>query len=235
MSKLKLMYDVINTMKDKEAISGALKVEGMKDQTKIANFTNEFEKNLVTGETKVKLSTELDYDGKKMKHESQTEFTMQGCHRHGHHGFMNHMHHMHRMNHGHQGSHCGEHFDVRECGGIKAKLAKLAFVLNIFNQIKLEEEEDKSVFLSLSLNEFPDEMKKAFQERMSLRTMPEHHQHHGFMKEFLTLKEAAVELNVLVGKNREIEKVTLTVDGKQLNELNESHDLNLKAELCLLS
>lgn len=232
MSKLKLMYDVINTMKDKEAISGALKVEGIKDQTKIANFTNEFEKNLATGETKVKLSTELDYDGKKVKHESQTEFTMQGCHRRGHHGFMNHMHH---MNHHHQGNHCGEQFDAQECGGIKAKLTKLAFVLNILNQIKLEEKEDKSVLLSLSLNEFPDEMKKAFRERMSQRTMSEHHQHHGFMKEFFTLQEAKVELNVWISKNREVEKITLTVDGKQLNELNENHDLNLKAELCLLS
>lgn len=228
MSKLKLMYDVVSTMKDKEAISGALKVEGKKDQTKIASFVNEFTKDLSNGETKVKISTDLDYDGKKVKHESQTEFTIQGCHGKMHHGFMKHMHH-----HNHHGHHCGENHDDLKCGGIKGKLTMLAFVLNIFNQIKVEENEDKSVLLSLNLNEIPDEMKKVFQERFSQRTMPEHQHHHSFMKEFFTLKEAKIEFNIWINKAREVEKIVVTVDGEQIDELNENHDLSLKAELSL--
>ena len=227
MSKLKLMYDVINTMKDKEVVNGALKVEGKKDQSQIVSFVNEFEKNLTNGETKVKISTELDYDGKKVKHESQTEFAMQGCHRKMHQGFMKHMHH-----HNHHGHHCDENYDDLECGGIKGKLTKLAFVLNIFNQINMEENEDKSVILSLSLNDIPDETKKVLRERFSQRTMPEHH-HHGFMKEFFTLEEPKMEFKVWINKTREVEKILVTVDGKQIDELNENHDLSLKAELSL--
>ncbi|SPF47806.1 conserved hypothetical protein [Candidatus Desulfosporosinus infrequens] len=228
MSKIKLMYDVINTMKEKEVLSGTFKAEIKKDQIQIASFTNEFEKNLLNGETKAKISTELDCDGKKMKHQSQTEFTMQGCCQgHRHHGFMRHMHHHHHDLHSGQ-----THEDIK-CGGIKGKLTKLAFVLNIFNQIKVEEKEDESVILSLNLNEIPDEIKIAIQERISQRTMPEHHQHHGFMKELLTLQDPNIECILWISKNREVEKVLLTVNGKRTNELNENHDLNLKAELCL--
>lgn len=237
MSKLKLMYDVINTMKDKEVINGALKVEGKKDETQVVSFVNEFEKNLVNGETKVKISTELDYDGKKVKHESNTEFTMMGCHGKMHHGMMKHMHY-----HNHHGHHCGENQDDPRCGGIKGKLTKLAFVLNVFNQIKVEENEDKSVILSLSLDDIPDEMKKVFQERCSQRTTSEHQHphgssegkhHHALMKEFCTLKDPKIEFRVLINKIREVEKILVTVDGKQINELNENHDLSLKAELNL--
>lgn len=226
MSKIKLMYDVINTMKEKEVISGTFQAEGKRDQIKIASFTNEFEKNLSNGETKVKISTELDYNGKKVKHESQTEFTMQGCcPGDRHHGFMKHMHH-HR--------HSDQNHEEIKCGGIKGKLTKLAFVLNILNQIKVDEKEDKSVILSLNPNEIPTELKKVFQERMSHNTMPEHHQHHAFMKEFSTLKDPKIGFNLWINKTREIEKFVVTVDGKQIDELNETHEMNLKAELCLV-
>jgi hypothetical protein len=224
------MYDVITTMKDKEVIRGILKVEGLKDQTKIMNLANEFEKNLLTGETKVKLNTELDYDGKKVKHESQTEFTMQGCHGPGHHGFMKHLHHHHHHSHS-----CGEQRDELKCRGFKGRLTKLAFVLSILNQIKAEEKEDKSVILSLDIKEIPDEIKEACRDRISQRPMSEVHQHHGFMKEFLTLQDPTIKCNVWLSKNREIEKISVTVGGKQINELNENHDLNLKAELSLFN
>jgi len=223
------MYDVINIMKEKEVISGTFQAEAKKDQIKIASFTNEFEKNLSTGETKVKISTELDCDGKKVKHESQTEFTMQGCAGHRHHGFMKHMH----YHHNHHNNSCQNHDDVK-CGGIKGKLTKLAFVLNIFNQIQVEEKEDKSVILTLALNELPEDFKKAIQERMSQKEMSGGHQHHGFMKEFCTLKDPKIGLSLWINKMKEVEKVVVTVDGKQIDELNENHGMNLFAELRLV-
>ena len=232
MSKLKLMYDVINIMKEKEVINGTFQAEVKKDQIKIAGFTNEFAKNLSNGETKVKISTELDYDGKKVKHESQTEFTMHGCcSEHSHHSFMKHMHH---HNHNRQND-CQNLEDIK-CGGIKGKLTKLAFVLNVFNQIIVDEQEDKSVILSLDLNEIPDEMKKAFQERMSQRKMHEdHHQHHrGFMKAFCTLNDPKIGFKLWINKTREVEKIVVTVDGQQLDELNENHEMSLLAELRLI-
>ncbi len=106
-------------------------------------------------------------------------------------------------------------------------------MLNVFNQIKVDEKEDKSIVLSLNLNEIPEDIKKVFQERMSQRTMSEHHQHHGFMKELSTLKDPKIELNLCITKNKEVEKIMLTVEGKQIDELNENHDMNLFAELSL--
>ncbi|HBW38994.1 hypothetical protein [Desulfosporosinus sp. BICA1-9] len=226
MSKLKLMYDVISILKEKEVISGIFQAEAKKDQLQLVSFTNEFEKNLSSGETKVKISTELDCDGKKVKHESQTEFTMQDCCAgHRHHGFMKHMHHTHHDN--------GQNNGDLKCGGFKGKLTKLAFVLSIFNQIKVDEKEDKSVFLSLSLNDIPDDIKKTFQERCSQGKMSEHHQHHGCIKEFCALKDPKIEVKVWIKKTREVEKLVVTVDGKQVNELNENHDMSLLAELRL--
>ncbi|MDQ7092030.1 hypothetical protein REC12_00275 [Desulfosporosinus sp. PR] len=233
MSKLKLMYDVINTMKDKEAIKGILSLEGTKDQTKIFGFVNEFEKNLDSGETKLKISTELDYNGKKVKHDSQTEFTQQGCHGHGHHmqhmqhGFMGHMHHHRQVS-------LEGHEDLK-CAGLKGKLTKLAYMLNILNQIKVEEQADQSVLVSLSLKEIPDDLKKVFQERMNHHAIPEHREHHGLMKEFFTLQEPEVQFKLWVREAKDVERILFTVEGKQKNDPQEIHDLKFKAELKLLN
>jgi len=223
------MYDVINTMKEKEVIRGTLKAVGLKDQVEIGHFINEFEKNLTNGETKVKISTEFDCDGKKLKHDSQSEFTMQGCcSSHKHHGFLKHMHHHHA--HSNSGD---QNQDHPKCCGIKGKFTKLAFLLNILNQIKVDENEDKSVILSLNLTEIPEELKKVFNERMSQHTKPENHPHHGFMKECCTLKDPKIGVNIWINKAREVEKIVVTVDGNHSEGLNENHVVSLQAELLL--
>jgi len=232
LSKLKIMVDVMNTMKHKEVVSGTFKAVGTKDQVEIGHFNNEFEKNLTNGETKIKLSAEFDCDGKKLKHDSQSEFTMQGCCRHKHHGFMKHMHQMHQMHH-HTSQIGGQNQGEHKCCGIKGKLTRFAVMLNILNQIKVDEKEDKSVILSLNLNEIPKELKKLLHEKMSQHTKPENHPHHGFMKECGTLNEPKIELNIWINKAREVEKIVVTVDGNQIDDLNENHDVSLKAELIL--
>lgn len=187
MSKLKIMVDVINTMKEKEVISGTFKAVGIKDQVEIGHFINEFEKNLTNGETKVKISAEFDSDGKKLKHDSQSEFTMQGCTSHRHHGFLKHMH--HHNTHTHLS---GQNQDEHKCCGIKSKLTRFSLMLNILNQIEVEEKEDKSVILSLNLNEVSEEFKKVLHAKMSQNANSENHPHHGFMKEFRTLRDPKI-------------------------------------------
>lgn len=219
------MYDVISIMKEKEVICGTFQAEAKKDQQKILGFTNEFEKNLSNGETKVKINTEIDCNGKKVKHESQTQFGMQGCGRHLHHGFMKHIHHHNHYNNGQN------HEDIH-CGGVKGKLTKLAYILDIFNRIKVDEKEDNSVVLSLKLENMPDEVKRAFHEELNQRKMFEHHHHHSSMKDCCALKDPKIGINVWINNNKEVEKIVLTADGKQLDQ-NESHDMNLWAELRL--
>ncbi|TGE38585.1 hypothetical protein E4K67_11730 [Desulfosporosinus fructosivorans] len=228
MSKLKIMYDVINTMKEKEVVSGTFKALGMKDQVEIGHFVNEFEKNLTSGETKVKINAEFECQGKKLKHDSQSEFTMKSCSSHNHHGFLKHMN--HHNPHEHLG---GQTQSDNNCCGIKGKLTKLGFMLNVLNQIKVDEKEDKSVILSLNLTEMPEELAKLFQGKMSEKAMPENHPHHAFMKEFCTLSDHKVGLSLWINKDREVEKIVVTVDGNQIDALKESHVISLKAELIL--
>ena len=76
MSKIKLLYDVFKTMKDKEGFNGDVKIEAIENEKKVFSLSNEFSTNKETGTTKAKISTEVDYEDNKLKHESTTEFNM---------------------------------------------------------------------------------------------------------------------------------------------------------------
>lgn len=226
MDKIKLMYDVVKTMRGKDVFKGALKAEGTKDQTRVFGFENDFERDNVTGETKAKTSTQMDCQGKKMKMENSIDFEMQGCH--GPHGFFGHMHpHPHMMQ-----------FREGHFGGIKQHLNGILFVLGVLNSVKVEEQKDKTTVLSLKLADIPDDVRKAVDEH--IKHMGEHHEsmqgdpdHHAFMKEFHTMQIADFSFKILINDQSEIEKITLEANGKQKDESNGDHDMNFNAELCL--
>lgn len=220
MNKLKLMYDVVKTMKEKEIIQGTLKMDSTKDHTSIFSLTNEFARNLQSGETKVKLSTQLGHDGKQVKHESYTEFNIEAGHGHMLHSCRGHQHH---PGHGHFGPVHGMNH-----GGFKDKLTRLTFLLNILNQIKIAEQEDKSCILTFSLNEFPEEMRRMLNEKMDGR----HDQHHRMMEEFLALESANLEAIVRINSNNEVEQVLFTLEGQGAGS-EETKAMSLKAELNL--
>jgi hypothetical protein len=212
MNKIKLLYDVVTTLKDKETLTGVIKAAICKEQVTLFSLQNEFAKNLLTGQTKAKISTGLDYEGKKVQHESTTEFTMPGhCH-HRHHEFFKHIHH-----------HAGQ------CGGIKGKLSKLAFALSILNSLQVEEQEQGTIVVSLNMNEVPEDMKEMLREKMSHARA--HHEHHGFMKEFCTMEACDFTFTMLVNKKHEIEKIAVTLAGTQRDEQHQPHDLTAIAEL----
>jgi len=232
MSKIKLLYDVVSTMKDKESCSGNFKVVCSKDQVKIFGLDKEFEKNMADGQTKAKISLEVDCDGKKVKHESSTEFG--GCGSHSHHGLFGRM----------IGRHChGPHPDYDQigdggenerCCGFKEKLSRMACMLSLLNSLKVKEQEDKSAVLSLDFDEIPGEVKKVFHEKMLQKKMfHEKHEHQHFCKEFSSVEILKGELNILINKSKEVEKITLSVEGRQKDDLNNAHDMNLQAELRL--
>lgn len=229
MNKIKLIYDVVKAMKEKEVFNGTLSVECQKDQVKVFSFVNEFEKNTANGQVKAKIRTEVDYEGRQMKHESNTEFNLQHCNGGSFQGAKKHW--------------CCLHHNSEEgkgCQGIKAKLNKFALILKILNDIKVEELEDKSAIMSIDLSEIPGEMKKAIQERMEHGPIGENHkkiivgQHnHCFIKELCTTKDAKIECQIKITKDKEIEKVELKIEGKHHGENNATHVLNAKIELCL--
>ena len=216
MNKLKLMYDVIKTLRDQDAINGVAKMEVQKDQTKIFHVENQFQKNLVTMQTTAKITSEVDYEGKKVKHQSTTEFTNQ-CPGNGmRHRIFKHMH------------HAGD-----KCGGIKAKLTKLTFVLGLLNKMKAEEQEDKTILLTLEITSLPEEIKALIQERMSHAESAHNQDRCCFMKELCCIEDGKFSFTMSVNKDYEIGKIVMTFDGVQHNEENEQHALEIIAELQL--
>lgn len=221
MNKIKLMYDVVKTLKEKEVFKGTLKAEARKDQVKVFSLEKEFEKNSLSGQVKSKISTEIDYEGKKVKHESSTELNMQNCCEGSHHGFMKHIHEQHQL-HG------------RKCCSVKGKLSKIAFVLNTLNNMEVDEQEDKGVALSININEIPQELKDMIQQKMQHKGLQEERESHCCcMEEFCQTEDINIDIKVQINKNNEIEEVLLVVSGKQKKESDEIHDIHLEAALNL--
>ncbi|MBA1334954.1 MAG: hypothetical protein HPY66_0575 [Firmicutes bacterium] len=212
MGKTKLIYDVVKTMKEKEVFKGTINVEGKKGQTRVFDFSNEFEKNTLNGQVKSKIYTELDYEGRKNS-------------------FGRHMHHRHAFLHDES---------CRRQGSIKDKLAILAFMLDTLNNMKIDEQEDKGFLVSININEIPDDLKEAIRKRMEHRNMhrcdetgQDSDKHICFMKEFFTAEKTNVALNIWVSEKNEVQRVVLAVEGKQEGGPGEGHEVSLKAELCL--
>lgn len=215
MNKLKFLYDVVKTLRDKEVINGVATVEVQKDQGKIFYVKNEFQKNLVTMENMATITSEIDYEGKKVKHQSTTEFT-NCCRGDGaRHKLFKHMQH------------------AGKCGGIKAKLTKLAFVLGLLNDIKVEEQQDKSILVSLEMTELPADLKTLIQEKMSHAESCHDQEQCSFKKELCCIKKGKFSFAMSVTKEYQIEKIVITFDGLQENAENEQHVLDLVAELQL--
>ena len=104
---------------------------------------------LIRGQGKSKIVTVLDYEGKKVRHESSTEFNLQDCYGGKHHDFIKGMH-KYQYHHG-----------EAKCCGFKGKLSKLAFLLNVLNDMEVQELDDKGVMLTIHIDEIPEELKNA--------------------------------------------------------------------------
>jgi hypothetical protein len=214
MNKLKVLYDVVMAMKEKEVFTGNLTAQVTKDEARVFFLTNDFTKNIASGQTKAKIVTELDYEGKTVKHESSTEFAMPrggGCR---HHGFMR-----HHMHHGHGGC----------CGGIKGKLSRLAFALGVLNALKVEEQENKNLGISLAAADLPEDLKARLRERLS-RAEECQHRGHAFMKEFCGADDIDFAVTVFLTKNNEVEKAVATCVGTR----KDGRETTARAELSLV-
>ena len=213
MNKIKLLYDVVKTLREKDVLRGVATGQVQKDQVRIFYAKNEFEKNLLTKHTKANITTEVDYEGKQVKHQSITEFT-NCCHDGHHHKLFKHMH-----------SGC--------CGGLKQKLTKLAFVLQLLNSLKAEEQSDKSTLVTLEITELPEDIKAMLQEKMSIDGSCQQHGSHCFRKELCSIEKGNFSLAMSVNKDNEIEKIVIIFEGTQRNEQDEQHALSINAELQL--
>jgi len=214
MNKIKLVYDVVRKLREKEVFKGNLDAEIKKDQAKVFSLAKEFEKDTAQGQLKAKISTEWDYQGKKGKHESSTEFNLEGC-----------CTGMHK----HHSTHGG-----KSCCGIKGKLAKISCCLNVLNNMKVEEKGEKGSVVSISMNEFPEEFKKHINDHFEGKMHgQEHEEKCCCMKELAALEDVNMDLTIKINNLSEIEKVTLLASGKQKDDQNTAHEIDLTAELNL--
>lgn len=217
MNKIKLIYDVVMAMKKKETIKGSLKVEGKKDQVEFLNLENVFEKNLVSGEIKAKITTTIEAQGNKVKHQSSTEFNLKNCHDGACHGPARHWH----------------HHSAGKCGGFKNKLEKFAFVLKLIDNMQIDEQADKTMLLTINLDEIPEALKKSVHGGQNQEMFKERFGYPCCLKELCTLEQANITVTIMINKDREVEKIQFIAAGKQNTEDNSIPELDFLGELQL--
>lgn len=220
MSKIKLLYDVFKTMKDKEAFNGDIKIEAIENEKKVFFLSNEFSTNKDTGATKAKVTTEVDYEDNKLNHESTTEFKMKDhFHHHGGHGMRMH----------------GNHPECASRGGLKNKLSHVTFMLGVLNKIELEEDGDKTL-LSLDLKEIIKEIKEMRPESpdsVCEELKEDKSPHHKFIKGLMEMEASAATLKVWINKSNEAEKVEILANGNKNVKLQNEISSNFKLLLNL--
>lgn len=219
MNKIKILYDVFKTIKSKEVFNGTLTAEAVKGQKKVFSIDNTFEKNKKSGFKKVTTNSEVDCEGKKIK--LQNSFELEGCECKGHECFMKHIHEHNKCNSG-----------VKDCFG------KITFALGVLNSLKVLEQQDKSIILSLQPADMPEDLKAAFCEHIKEccekhKCVDEDNCKHKFMKEFHNMEKTDFNFKVFINSKSEIEKVSLEIDAAMKDENNEKSDVKINAEVAL--
>jgi hypothetical protein len=216
MNKLKLLYDVFKTMRNKDVLQGTVSAQVQKNQTQIFSIKNDFEKNLATGQLKAKIATELDCDGTRMKHESRTEFSLGHNHEpHHSHEFARHMHH---------------HFPW-ECG-IKHKFSKLAVLFGLLNTLSCEEQANQTFVISVNLKQLPEDLRFLLQEKLSKPCpCPRHGR---FLQELRCDELLDFTFHMHLTADTEIEKLSVTARGLQTDEEGGQHQLSAKADVSFI-
>ncbi len=220
MDKIKLMDHVVKTMKEKKGFQGTLKAEAKRDQTTIFHIDREFAKNGETGVAKVKSEAELNFDGKTVKRESNTEINLKDFDETQQPALM-------RLIRWRQGM---------RFGGFKEGLNKLGFFLNLLNSAHLEEREDHSYNLSLSLDGFPEEIREIIQERMDRRELGPYFENSPLQEltqKIQSVKDLTIKMNMVINKDFEVERIVREFSGKLKDETNTEHQWNMNTELSL--
>ncbi|WP_040292832.1 hypothetical protein [Acetonema longum] len=221
MNRIKVLYDAVMAMRKKETFNGTLTVQVNKDDVRLFSLRNEFVKNLLTGQTKAKITTDLNYDGTTFNHESNTEFTRQPsgeCRQHHFHNLHPHFQHFHEA---------GRH------GGWQGRLARLAFGFSILSALQIEEQEGKPVIM-LSAADLSEDARDLFREHLIRFGACRQHQRHGLFREICQADEPDFAARIFLNANHEIEKAVIIFAGTRQDEQNTAHDVTAKVELSLV-
>lgn len=221
MNKLKALYDVVKTMKEKKEREGVIRVKVEQDGKQLWNFSNEFQRS-EEGKTKCKLETEWNWDGNEGRHESTTEFTRNN---HGEvhcHGGIRHFRHHERFGHEH-----GHHH------GFKRKADAFLFLLRMLNELKVEEQGENLLFsleLGDEVKQFRERMQGRFEQNRMFQGPPHHHPLKGkLIKEIMFMENPKIHVNIFANKDKEVEKAAITIQGN--SEKDGAHELKAAVEI----
>lgn len=210
MNKAKLLYDVARVLKNKEKIDGVLTSHVQKDQEEVFSLRNQFAKDGSVASTNV--TCEVTLEGKKIKRESFTEFSGSGPCCHG-----DRLRRFFHQRHGTEGGNC--------CKGF---FSRISLVFGLFSALKAEEK-DGGVLLSLSVADVPEELQVLLREKLNHRV--ECHGHCGIFEGPHTVEALGGLLLITLNSEREIEKASLHLDGRVLDQKDESHVLTATADV----
>lgn len=195
MNKIKILYDVVKVMKEKEIVKGIANLEVVKSEIKVVSLTNEFSRDTVSGDIKAKISKEINLEGNKVKQETNIESNVKE-------------HPIHK-------------FHPRAHMGHGNKFQKILFALNALNNLKAEEKEDKTI-LSIDLKEVlkeGKELRAKFQENnggLEGKQGFGPHKHPEFIKKFFSAEYKDAVLIVVVNKASEIERIDVLANGDNI-------------------
>ncbi len=209
MNKIKLLYDVARVMRDKDTLNGTVKISGLKDGVEAFRVDNEFSKDMLSGTSRSRITSIVDYDGKQIKHESNTEFNVYQDPEDEKQDYKRPMF-FHR------------HHACKHRLGAKEKLDRLMVVLGALNDMKVDEQEDKSLMLSLDLKNIPEDLKTG----LHLHHMHGHHGPQFFFKGSCSMDEGTVQCRI--NKKYEVEDILIDIKGK-LEQDDKIHDLTLNS------
>ena len=213
MKKIKLLYDVVRTMKNMEKIDGVITVGVQKDQEAVFSLQNKFAKDQA-GKVKANVTSKMNLNGEDLTRESTTEFTLKGDCQHG--PCM-----MSKFFHRHHGT-TGPH-------GIKGVFHRISVALGLLSSLMVEDQPNGAAVISLNLTDVPDEIKTMLWEKMQHKHAS--HPDCGCMQGCQNVEMLNGLVVVSVNENHTIDKVTVNFDGRAQDAESKPHVLAATAEL----
>lgn len=186
MNKIKLLYDVIQKMKENEDLQGQIRVVVEKDGQEYLNLFKRMERCTVNKE-------------RGQDHEVPS---FNKC------GFM-----------------AGHHL---KCGGVKANLSRISFLLYLLNILEAKEENGKRyLLLSINKNQLPEELAQKIKEHCA-----EGHEQHCRMN-INSIEDADVRIEIEINQDNSLEKALLKAEGQCLCDDGKSTQIKAVAEVKL--
>ncbi|MBJ6726706.1 hypothetical protein [Geomesophilobacter sediminis] len=210
MNKAKLLFDVARVLRNKEKITGVINAFAQKDEEEVFTLRNEFSKQGDVATTNV--TCEVNLEGKRGKRESSTEFSGSGpcC--------GSHLRRFFHHRHGTEGGNC-----------VKGFFTRLSMVFGLFSAVKAEEKEGGAVLLSLNLSEVPEEVQAHLKERLNHRGGC--HGHCELPDGPHTVESLNGLLLLTLNGAREIEKISLHLDGRVVDRNEQPHTMTATADV----